>query len=86
METLLRILALPDIYSHHGVLPELFFLLKKEAMPLLHLFLDRTDSILLLADSDALAALLDHYLKIFLESKNPVSFPCPNEVQFLPWV
>lgn len=51
IESLLNILALPDIYLHRGVIPELYFLLKKEAMNLVHLFLDKTDSLLRLYES-----------------------------------
>jgi hypothetical protein len=86
VESLLRVLALPDIYSHRGVIPELNFLLKKEAIVLLNLFLDKTDSLLRLYESSALTAMLDHYINIFLNARERMVFPCDNEVQFLPFL
>jgi hypothetical protein len=46
LESLLKILAMPDIYSHRGTAAELYFLLKKEAMQLLSIFLEKADSLL----------------------------------------
>jgi hypothetical protein len=51
LDSLLRILALPDIYSHRGAAAELYFLLKKEALQLLNIFLEKADSLLKLYES-----------------------------------
>lgn len=45
IEDLFRLLSLPDIYTHNGVLPQLHFLLKKELVNLLNLYLDKNDSV-----------------------------------------
>jgi hypothetical protein len=39
LEELFRLLGLPDIYSHSGVMPHLHFLLKKELFILLNHYL-----------------------------------------------
>jgi len=45
-DQLLQLLALPDIYTNTGVLPELNFLLKKEIFPLLHVYFEKNDSMM----------------------------------------
>lgn len=82
LDSLFRILALPDIYSHRGAAAELYFLLKKDALHLLNIFLEKADSLLKLYESEALGALLDHYIVIFLAGREKQSLPCDNEMQF----
>lgn len=79
-------LALPDIYSHRGIIPEMNFLLKKEALTLLNLYLDRSDSLSRLYDSEGLHGLLTHCVNIFIFNREKEPFPCDNEIQFLPFM
>ena len=86
IEELLRILALPDIYSHRGTVPEMNFLLKKEALVLVNLYLDRTDSLARLYDSEGLQSLLTTFVSIFIFNREKEALPCDNEIQFLPFM
>ena len=66
LEEIFRLLSLPDIYSHSGIIPSLNFLLKKELFVLLKFYLDKNDSLSKLLESKSLEGLLDHFIMIFL--------------------
>jgi hypothetical protein len=79
-------LALPDIYSHRGTIPEMNFLLKKEVLVLLNLYLDKTDSLIMLYESKDLNNLLMHFINIFVLNKERETIQCDKEILYLPFL
>lgn len=63
---LIRILALPDIYSHTGLQAQMVFLLKKQIRRIVLYMIERNDSIRFLHDNEEVLNLLDFYYKIFV--------------------
>lgn len=58
IEYLLEVLAYPDILTSTGIAPQLYFLLKEEAILFLLILLEKSDSHTQLADSATLSSLL----------------------------
>lgn len=77
-EKILELLALPDIYSCTGLLPELNFLLKKELFPLLHVYTEKNDSLLRYHDNKAFIELLSTYITILTNQKELKSMQIEN--------
>lgn len=82
---LIRILSLPDIYSHTGIQAKMRFLLKKQIKRIVLYMLERNDSIHLLHENLEVLNLLEFYYSIFVERPKKVKEEFMNEALYLPY-
>ena len=86
LENVFQFLSLPDIHTHNGIVPQLNFLVKTQLFVLLHLYLDKNDSLSKLYQSKSLQGMLDHFINIFITKLPKKNYRQQLNTRFIPYM